>query len=1063
MVRIDNKQGGAIEAAKESKLIEGYWISGGLIYNKDFSDYRADIEIDQIRLSVRSKNALYRAELNTLSSVLLLTVEELGTVKNLGAKSVKEILLVVKNYLHGTGEIRDTEKDNKSTELFPKENDTSPKKTPEKITSESKLINGYCISDRLIYTFEYQAFTEDVSIDDIGYSGRLRNLLCRKSLFKLSDILSLSQSEARQVKDLGAGMFDELINKTEAYLSSHLTSAQDNNNKVTSDGTIEDMPFEEMSLDLIPFSVRAVNALTKQGYHYIYEVADFTYYDFLNIKNLGAKTAREIYEKIQAFLKANSVKKQKNLSIIRAATDSDIQISNVIAILKSFQQECKNCDSPTLLKTSDTLLERARSNDPLMITSVRESCDVYRMASVIAAIDKNIISKLKHQMIDGMSFDEIKATLPESLTSEMLGERLNTLTKEKTIRYCDRFYINYPSFTDVLVENADDRAAKIISMRMQQNTLEEIAQVMGGLTRERVRQIESKYMRNLFSRYGQMDEDKYKYIFTTYSLNNELMTKYLGFSAETIYFLEYKYKGTNKKLPIDEATLDDPKLPASIKKRIEKYILSQKIRIGNEYVGARRHLVEEALFPILCKDTISAYDFIDQYNFFVTENQKPELLITDDLYRSRINKYANSTKILWTLNQKMRYYDTEAINKSEFLDKLNLDQYHDIEISSKKIFDENSELMAEYDIRNEYELHNLLKKTITPSDCPELVLGRTPFLQFGNADRKRQVVELLSQLTPIPQIDFANAYSELYGVTPTTALSNHLILVKQYLNKDKVLEMDVPSLSEEQLERLKALLPNDVYSMERLLSIFRREYPTEPVEKINHYTLHQLGFHVFSGYVMRLTYRNAQEYFRAILLKGDITDANLFPQEYSYIQTYSSTLSSLLENRDLIEFLPKKYIKISRLTELFGTTKEDIKQFCRHVNEYTDKPFFTVQSLKKDGFDDPLFELGFDDCFYSSLLFYDREYFAHKKMGGTTLFRVGTQQFAFSDFIEWLLYREESMSMDVYELIDLLYDTYGIRFERYEIKSKILPGTQMYYSDITEKLYADYEIYFDEI
>ena len=55
------------------------------------------------------------------------------------------------------------------------------------------------------------------------------------------------------------------------------------------------------------------------------------------------------------------------------------------------------------------------------------------------------------------------------------------------------------------------------------------------------------------------------------------------------------------------------------------------------------------------------------------------------------------------------------------------------------------------------------------------------------------------------------------------------------------------------------------------------------------------------------------------------------------------------------------------------------------------------------------------------------------------------------------------MSMDVYELTDLLYDTYGVRFDRYDIKSKILPGTQMYYSDITEKLYADYEIYFDEI
>ena len=54
-------------------------------------------------------------------------------------------------------------------------------------------------------------------------------------------------------------------------------------------------------------------------------------------------------------------------------------------------------------------------------------------------------------------------------------------------------------------------------------------------------------------------------------------------------------------------------------------------------------------------------------------------------------------------------------------------------------------------------------------------------------------------------------------------------------------------------------------------------------------------------------------------------------------------------------------------------------------------------------------------------------------------------------------------NLDVYELTDLLYDNYGIRFDRHDIKSKILPGTQMYYSDITEKLYADYEIYFDEI
>ena len=971
---IDNK-GKPTNAANESRLIEGYYISDGIIYNKDFSVRTKDVSVDQLPLSSRSHNCLRRAGIHTLSKLLKVSVEELAYIKNMGAKSREEILSVTEEYLY--------------------------KKMESVIGEITECIDDLPCDETTALTIEDSSVCDDtnaLSINDI-------------SICDYTDALFM-----------------------------------------------EDIP-----LGILSLPVRITNAMARGGYQYIHEIANFTYDDFRQIKNMGDKSAREIYEKVHAFLKDyHEISKARKITA-DAIMKAEENTPKVIAILKSFCHECEACGAKSLIKVSKELLRQAQSKKFALLCTIGELTDVYNNPSVVSDMEIIIIGLLAQRRIEGLSQDEIKAVLPVSLTNELLTKQLNKLTEKGVVRHAENYYAVYPSFSDVLAENADDRAAQIISMRIQQKTYEEIAQEVGGLTRERIRQIVSIYMGRLFSRYEQMDEDKYKYIFTTYALNHELMAKYLGFSTETIYFLEYKYKGTNKKLPIDEAALDDPMLPASIKKRIKKYILSQKIRIGNEYVGARRHLVEEALFPILCKDTISAYDFIDQYNVFVTENQKPALLIADDLYRSRINKYANSTKILWTLNQKMRYYDTEAINKSEFLDKLNLDQYHDIEISSKKIFDENSELMAEYDIHNEYELHNLLKKTITPSDCPELVLGRTPFLQFGNADRKRQVVELLSQLTPISQIDFANAYSELYGVTPTTALSNHLILVKQYLNKEKVFEMDVPSLSEEQLERLKALLPNDVYSMERLLSIFRREYPTEPVEKINHYTLHQLGFHVFSGYVIRLTYRNAQEYFRAILSDGDIINANLFPQDFIYIQAYSSTLASLLESRDLIEFLPKKYIKISRLTELFGTTKEDIKQFCRHVNEYTDKPFFTVQSLKKDGFDDPLFELGFDDCFYSSLLFYDREYFAHKKMGGTTLFRVGTQQFAFSDFIEWLLYREESMSMDVYELIDLLYDTYGIRFERYEIKSKILPGTQMYYSDITEKLYADYEIYFDEI
>lgn len=948
---MDNNNTEMLSAAQEtvkSQLIEGWWISGGLIYNKEFSDYREDIAVEQLPFSVRSSNGIRRAGLHMLSDLLIITVEELGAVKNMGAKSVNEIVLTVRDYLYGEQSIKP------STEI--------------KITAPSANVK-------------------------------------------------------------------------------HEQSAS-----------------KELPLSLLSLSNRSNNALMRCGYRYIHELADLSFDDFKQIKNLGAKSAKEIYEAVQRFSKEYEEKNSiEETPVSESANEPELNWEDIIRMIEAIRQECEQCGSEILLTECDHLLARAKKQDPMLIHFIHDSSAVFRIASVMVAIDKCITDGLSRHEIDGLSFVEIKEMFPESLSLELLHDRLNKLTESKTIKYTDRYYMYYPSFPDILSDSSDDRSAQVIIMRTQGMTLEEIARELGGLTRERVRQIEAKYLRKLFARYGHMDEDKYKYLYLTYDLSDELMERYLGFSKATVYFLENKYKGVGKKRPIDEKVPDDPKIPTLLKKQIEKYILSNKIQIGNDYVEAKLHLVEDALFPILCKETITFDDYIERLNDYVAAHHKPELIVSGNNLRTRSNKCAQSKLILWTLNQKMRYYDTEAIDKVEFLDKLNLNQYHDIEISAKKLLDENLDLMEEYDIRNEYELHNLLKKILEPSDCPGLVLGRSPIMQFSNADRGKQVVDLLAQLTPISQYDFADAYSELYGIPSATVMANYIPYVKQYINRDKILEMDVPALSDEEVNRLKGILTDDFYPIDRMRDIIHRGFPDMSQDKINHYTLRQLGFTVYSGYVIRSSYRNAQEYFTALLTSDDIIDTNLFPSEIFYIQSYYTVLTTLTDNYELIEFMPKKYIRLSRLTELFGTTKDDLIHFCEHVREFTDEQYFTVRSLRQEGFDDKLFELGFDDWFYSSVLASDKEHFAHRKYGGNMIFKVGTQSFLFSDFVEWLVYREESMSIDVYELVEMLSGIYGIRFDRYDIKWKILPGTSMYYNEITEKLYADYEIYFDEI
>jgi hypothetical protein len=49
---------------------------------------------------------------------------------------------------------------------------------------------------------------------------------------------------------------------------------------------------------------------------------------------------------------------------------------------------------------------------------------------------------------------------------------------------------------------------------------------------------------------------------------------------------------------------------------------------------------------------------------------------------------------------------------TELLEELELDVYEDVEFSAKKLIDCHPELMRKYDIRDQYELHNLLRKNV---------------------------------------------------------------------------------------------------------------------------------------------------------------------------------------------------------------------------------------------------------------------------------------------------------------------------------------------------------------
>lgn len=79
----------------------------------------------------------------------------------------------------------------------------------------------------------------------------------------------------------------------------------------------------------------------------------------------------------------------------------------------------------------------------------------------------------------------------------------------------------------------------------------------------------------------------------------------------------------------------------------------------------------------------------------------------------------------------MRYYNSKAYNFDELLFEINIKQYSNEVISTGKIFMEFPQIMHKYDIRDEYELHNLLRRFCVTETYPTMVFKRMPNIMFG--------------------------------------------------------------------------------------------------------------------------------------------------------------------------------------------------------------------------------------------------------------------------------------------------------------------------------------------
>ena len=191
------------------------------------------------------------------------------------------------------------------------------------------------------------------------------------------------------------------------------------------------------------------------------------------------------------------------------------------------------------------------------------------------------------------------------------------------------------------------------------------------------------------------------------------------------------------------------------------------------------------------------------------------------------------------------------------------------------------------------------------------------------------------------------------------------------------------------------------------------------------------------------------------------TNASQFPEGMLTIIAYMSEVYRLKACYEIIEYRPQKYINIRKLCSV-GMGSHVIKDYCKSVYAYSVPTYFTIHSLHRIGFEHELDDLGFEEWFYSSILVEDKEHFCYRRVGKNRLFKKGQGEVYLADFIEWIIYSKDTLSMDVYDLSDELLNEYNISIETFKLVEATKENS-LYYDRITEKIYADYEVYFDEI
>lgn len=693
---------------------------------------------------------------------------------------------------------------------------------------------------------------------------------------------------------------------------------------------------EDISFTDLELSTRTYNGLIAHGVSSLRELASMKYRELIQISGFGQKSIDEVLETVKRRIVINESKLFYDEEEVKDAVARITDFFSVIienSFIKAKEKEITiavinvlNRNDKCKVDNQSFMLEMAKVNpiNSLLRDVIKDSVS----ERFYQGIDKGILLSLVSRQNRQYEYI-IEAVLEDMILTNQVREVSGKLYK-------------YKVFLNEWVDSLEGNSRIVIEGRCKGMTLEEIGNQI-GLTRERVRQLITKALRKCPTLY----EEDYAIFIEKYDFEREEFSTLFSLDSFQVNYLLFAHKRGVEDV---QTFLNDNMVPSAIKERVPVAFKGKVIILDGECIPLKRDVLLKTLLKTFYSEAeCTVEEFADFYQAFLKENElddRENLLFPNSrAFEARITDYPYS---LMKAGHKIRYYDTEDVDLDSLFEAIDIHRYQNMEISTLKLMRDWQDVMEQYDIRDEYELHNLIRKRIADAAKYEISVTRMPFITIGDGDRVKQVEELLLQMAPISNIDLAKAYEEMYGVRSETVLANFFKPIDVYYHNG-LFDLEQQELREEEYLMLRSVLTEDVYLWDEIVKKYRELSKCPKLDAINAMTLKKLGFKVYSQYVISSSYPSADAFFTSILEKDRCVDLNEFKQGIRSIQAFYAALSDLRDSLELIEVDRDVFYRFDYFAEKYAVnSKEELLAIGQEVlSRLDDTEYFSVEATAK--------------------------------------------------------------------------------------------------------------------